>query len=464
MVASGPCPRVTTTSTSSVTSASTSRSPTCRRRWASPRSIGSTASAPGARNFDRLNSALSPLAERVILPSTLPGAEPSWFGYPFTLREGSAAERRRLQLFLQERKIDSRLLLAGNVTRQPAYLHLEHRVRLSRQCRPHHRGVHLGRDLSRPERRHDRLDRRVGRRVHSRQDSRRTRTRRARRGARPRGRRPRCSRRAASRRWSGRPAFGSRAAVDRRRVAHDHARPRAPQVGDDLALHRLAGDHPGGLDVVARRVRAIGEHVEERIAGGDEVAAPRRDVDRLPRPGRGPGSRAPSPRARAPRATARAPRPRRESASGTPPPRSTSDARSAPSTTAKPRPASASAAAATPAARRSSRRSSDGAAQAASTATITASGRRVERVGARQQVVQHPEGEDGHRDAPPLLAPERQRRRRRARREAQHERQRQVEEQQRLRRVRQEAAGRARCSAGRRRRAGTAATGSRGSR
>jgi CDP-6-deoxy-D-xylo-4-hexulose-3-dehydrase len=79
------------------------------------------------RNFDRLNSALSPLAERVILPSTLPGAEPSWFGYPFTLREGDAAERRRLQLFLQERKIDSRLLLAGNVTRQPAYLHLEHR-------------------------------------------------------------------------------------------------------------------------------------------------------------------------------------------------------------------------------------------------------------------------------------------------------------------------------------------------
>jgi CDP-6-deoxy-D-xylo-4-hexulose-3-dehydrase len=79
------------------------------------------------RNFDRLNSALLPLAERLILPSTLPDAEPSWFGYPFTLREGDAAERRRLQLFLQERKIDSRLLLAGNVTRQPAYLHLEHR-------------------------------------------------------------------------------------------------------------------------------------------------------------------------------------------------------------------------------------------------------------------------------------------------------------------------------------------------
>jgi CDP-6-deoxy-D-xylo-4-hexulose-3-dehydrase len=79
-------------------------------------------------NFERLHAALQPLAERVILPRALPGADPSWFGYPFTLREGKAADRRRLQLFLQERKIDSRLLLGGNLTRQPAYLDLEHRV------------------------------------------------------------------------------------------------------------------------------------------------------------------------------------------------------------------------------------------------------------------------------------------------------------------------------------------------
>jgi CDP-6-deoxy-D-xylo-4-hexulose-3-dehydrase len=80
-----------------------------------------------SRNFDRLHSGLAPLADRLILPTTLPHSDPSWFGYPFTLRDGNAAERRRLQLFLQERKIDSRLVLAGNVTRQPAYLPLEHR-------------------------------------------------------------------------------------------------------------------------------------------------------------------------------------------------------------------------------------------------------------------------------------------------------------------------------------------------
>ena len=36
-----------------------------------------------------------------MLPRALPGADPSWFGYPFTLREGGAEERRRLQLYLR---------------------------------------------------------------------------------------------------------------------------------------------------------------------------------------------------------------------------------------------------------------------------------------------------------------------------------------------------------------------------
>ncbi len=79
-------------------------------------------------NFDRLYAALAPLEDRLVLPRALPGAEPSWFGFPLTLREGGAAERRRLQTALLERGIDSRLLLAGNMIRQPGLLGLEHRV------------------------------------------------------------------------------------------------------------------------------------------------------------------------------------------------------------------------------------------------------------------------------------------------------------------------------------------------
>jgi CDP-6-deoxy-D-xylo-4-hexulose-3-dehydrase len=80
------------------------------------------------RNFARLDQALRPLEDRLVLPRALPGADPSWFGYPVTLREGGSAERRALQLHLRERRIESRQLLGGNLLRQPGYVGLEHRV------------------------------------------------------------------------------------------------------------------------------------------------------------------------------------------------------------------------------------------------------------------------------------------------------------------------------------------------
>jgi CDP-4-dehydro-6-deoxyglucose reductase, E1 len=79
-------------------------------------------------NFARLHAALAPLADRLVLPEALPDADPSWFGYPFTLRDGTSDQRRDLQRFLLERKIDNRLLLGGNLTRQPGFLGREHRV------------------------------------------------------------------------------------------------------------------------------------------------------------------------------------------------------------------------------------------------------------------------------------------------------------------------------------------------
>jgi CDP-6-deoxy-D-xylo-4-hexulose-3-dehydrase len=79
-------------------------------------------------NFASLDSAMRDLEDRLILPRTLAGSDPSWFGYPFTLRDGDSETRRQLQIFLEERAIDSRLLLAGNMTRQPAYLPLDHRI------------------------------------------------------------------------------------------------------------------------------------------------------------------------------------------------------------------------------------------------------------------------------------------------------------------------------------------------
>jgi CDP-6-deoxy-D-xylo-4-hexulose-3-dehydrase len=79
-------------------------------------------------NFDRLRAALAPLEDAFVLPRALPGAEPNWFGFPLTLRDGGAARRRALQLHLLERRVDSRLLLAGNMTLQPGFQGRDHRI------------------------------------------------------------------------------------------------------------------------------------------------------------------------------------------------------------------------------------------------------------------------------------------------------------------------------------------------
>ncbi len=48
-----------------------------------------------------------------------PKANPSWFAFPLTPREG--LERSPLIAFLEGRKIETRLLFAGNAARQPAF-------------------------------------------------------------------------------------------------------------------------------------------------------------------------------------------------------------------------------------------------------------------------------------------------------------------------------------------------------
>lgn len=63
--------------------------------------------------------------ELLILPTTLPGAKASWFGFSITLKKGG---RRELVNFLEKNKIGTRLLFAGNLIRQPLYKDKEYRV------------------------------------------------------------------------------------------------------------------------------------------------------------------------------------------------------------------------------------------------------------------------------------------------------------------------------------------------
>jgi CDP-6-deoxy-D-xylo-4-hexulose-3-dehydrase len=79
-------------------------------------------------NFDFLHAALQPFAEHLILPEATPNAKPSWFGFPITLRAGAPISRNDLVRHLENQRIATRLLFAGNLLRQPAYAGIEHRV------------------------------------------------------------------------------------------------------------------------------------------------------------------------------------------------------------------------------------------------------------------------------------------------------------------------------------------------
>lgn len=68
------------------------------------------------------------LDEHYILPKATPGSDPSWFGFLLTVRDGARLSRNAIQRYLQDRKIGSRLLFAGNLTRQPAFAGVEYRV------------------------------------------------------------------------------------------------------------------------------------------------------------------------------------------------------------------------------------------------------------------------------------------------------------------------------------------------
>lgn len=80
------------------------------------------------RNFDYLYGELTELADQLILPRWEPRAQPSWFGFPITVRPDGVITRDQLTAELNEANVATRLIFAGNLVRQPAYRHVPYRV------------------------------------------------------------------------------------------------------------------------------------------------------------------------------------------------------------------------------------------------------------------------------------------------------------------------------------------------
>ena len=79
-------------------------------------------------NWKRLKKGLKPLEEFLLLPKATKNSEPSWFGFPITVREGAPFSRFELVQHIESRRIGTRQLFGGNLLKQPAYLGMPIRV------------------------------------------------------------------------------------------------------------------------------------------------------------------------------------------------------------------------------------------------------------------------------------------------------------------------------------------------
>lgn len=80
------------------------------------------------QNYQQLKNRLASLSEYIDIAEATPNSDPSWFGFPITLKETSGVQRIDLLKYLDQHKIGTRLLFAGNLTRQPYFQDVEYRI------------------------------------------------------------------------------------------------------------------------------------------------------------------------------------------------------------------------------------------------------------------------------------------------------------------------------------------------
>jgi CDP-4-dehydro-6-deoxyglucose reductase, E1 len=79
-------------------------------------------------NFQKIRAMLDPYQDRFILPEATANSDPSWFGFVITIREDAGFSRNEIARFLEINHIETRSLFSGNLLRQPAFQHIDHRV------------------------------------------------------------------------------------------------------------------------------------------------------------------------------------------------------------------------------------------------------------------------------------------------------------------------------------------------
>jgi CDP-6-deoxy-D-xylo-4-hexulose-3-dehydrase len=79
-------------------------------------------------NFNRLKKGLLSLENDLILPEATPNSTPSWFGFILTVRDGNKISRNKMTEYLEKNRVQTRMLFAGNLIKQPAFEGVEYRL------------------------------------------------------------------------------------------------------------------------------------------------------------------------------------------------------------------------------------------------------------------------------------------------------------------------------------------------
>lgn len=73
------------------------------------------------RNWHRLRTELDDLERWFVLPEATAGGDPSWFGFLLTVRDDAGFTREGIVKFLESNGIQTRMLFAGNLVKQPCF-------------------------------------------------------------------------------------------------------------------------------------------------------------------------------------------------------------------------------------------------------------------------------------------------------------------------------------------------------
>tara|TARA_B100000795_G_scaffold149599_1_gene112049 strand:- start:401 stop:1618 length:1218 start_codon:yes stop_codon:yes gene_type:complete len=73
------------------------------------------------KNFNIHTKFLKKYTKYFILPKQLPGSKSGWLAYPITIKDGAPFSRTEMQIFLEKRNIQTRVVFTGNILRQPGF-------------------------------------------------------------------------------------------------------------------------------------------------------------------------------------------------------------------------------------------------------------------------------------------------------------------------------------------------------